>query len=325
MLFFFDESGDFSLPNAGEHKCAVVCGLTIPETIGESLRKDFEVFVDCLSEAEKTNGEPKGRLLTDRNRRRFCEMLSSYRGVLVAPTTLDLSVSSREKATNICDEMKTKLFESAKKCVYDTMRFQIKELGRQWGNLSINEGLRLIALTSCFWEAIEHSVIFHSGREYYECWDRLHFVVDAVKVQRLSRDEQVFRWMVLMWLTAWTKRRPLILIDEIHRDEHPFVRKYETQEGFDLGKMLKGNIEHSISSTCWGLQMADVCANIVYQAVHDLNNYNGRVPIFRLLMRNCPYGPARGGPGLIHIHESKRRIAAEKYRLLKQVMDGRNS
>jgi hypothetical protein len=319
MVFFFDESGDFSLPNSGQHKCAVICGLVIPETVAENLRKDFGLFVSSLSRAEKINGEPKGSLLRDKTRVRFCEMLSTYREVLVTPTTLDLTISSRKKAVNICNEMKGELFESAKKCVYDTMELQIEELAKQWGNLSINEGLRLVALTSCFWEAIEHSVIFHSAKEYYHCWDSLSFVVDAVKTASLSREKKVFKWMVLMWLTAWSKRRPLVLIEEIHTNEHPFVRRYDTEGGFDLGKMLKGNIRYCSSKESWGLQIADICSNIVYQAVHDLNNYKNRLPIFRMLMTNCPYGPKRPGPGLVHVGDVLRK-SAPKYRLLSQVM-----
>jgi len=319
MLFFFDESGNFSLPNADEHKCAVICGVVIAETVEERLRQDFEKFVNQLSSSEKANGEPKGTLLTDKNRQLFCEILSDYEGVLITPTTLDLSISSREKTLNVCNKMKADLFESAKKCVYDTMRSEIEELAKQWGNLSINEGLRLVALASCFWEAIEHSVIFHSGKEYYNCWDSLCFVVDAVKTAKLSREEKVFTCMVLMWLTAWSKFRPLKTISEIHTDEHPFVKKYCTKTGFDLGKILKGNIRYYNSKDSWGLQIADICANIVYQAVHDLHNYNNRLPIFRMLMKNCRYGPKRGGPGLIHIGELTKK-PAPKYRLLCQVM-----
>lgn len=327
MFFFFDESGDFSISSSGKHKCGVVCGLVVPETVQTSLWGEFGGFASRLGSQEKDRGEPKGKLLRDDSREDFCRLLDNYRGqVLVTPTTLDLNIGPKKKASNICEHMKTRLFEEAKKCVYHKMQKQIEELGRQWGNLSVKDSLRLVALTSCFWEAIEHSVIFPSEKTYYPCWNNLDFVVDAVRTASLSRDKIVFEKMVLMWLTAWTKRRPLTTIAEIHTPDHPFERNYCIDDGrFDLGKMLRGNIIFRSSADSLGLQMADVCANIVYQAVHDLNSYNGRVPIFRLLMRNCPYRPARGGPGLIHIHESKRKIAAEKYRLLKQVMDGRNS
>ncbi len=323
MQFFFDESGDFSIPMAGEHRCAVVCGLVVPETVQTSLFAEFEAFASALLREETNQGEPKGTLLRDDSRIGFCRLLNNYCGqVLVTPTTLDLSISSAKTAGNMCEHMKARLFEEAKRCVHTTMRNQMAELAKQWGNLSINDGLRLISLTSCFWEAIEHSVVFLSEKPYYACWESLHFVVDTVRTAQLSRDERVFRIMVLMWLTAWTKRRPLTTIAEIHTPDHPFEKNYCIDDGkFDLGKMLRGNIYFRRSDDSLGLQMADICSNIVYQAVHDLGNHNGRLPIFRLLMKNCPYGPARGGPGLIHIHESERRIAAEKYRLLKQVMN----
>jgi hypothetical protein len=323
MRFFFDESGDFSLPTQGEHKCAIIGGLVVPETVEASLFAEFAAFVSTLGNQEKDHGEPKGTLLRDESRINFCCLLNRYRTqVLVTPTTLDLGIGSTEKASTVCEHMKARLFEHARKCVHATMRNEMEELARQWGNLSVNDGLRLLALTSCFWEAIEHSVVFLSEKPYHLCWDSLEFIVDGVRTASLSRDERVFQIMVLMWLTAWTKRRPLTTIVEIHTPDHPFVRNYCVNDGtFDLGRMLRGNIGFRNSADSLGLQMADICSNIVYQAVHDLHNYNGRLPFFKLLMRNCPYGPARGGPGLVHIHESKSRIAAEKYRLLKQVMD----
>lgn len=131
MLFFFDESGDFGLPKASEHKCAVICGVVIPEIFAEGLRQEFEAFISGLSDAEISNGEPKGTLLTDKSRIRFCEMLSSHSEVLVTPTTFDLSISSQKKTQHISEEMKAHLFEGANKCIYDTMRSQIEELGRQ--------------------------------------------------------------------------------------------------------------------------------------------------------------------------------------------------
>jgi len=313
------------MPTTAEHKCAVVCGLVVPETVQASLFAEFEAFVSGLRSEEKNQGEPKGTLLRDESRAGFCRLLNHYCGqVLVTPTTLDLSISSAEKASNMCEHMKVRLFEEAKKCVHTTMHNQMEELARQWGNLSVNDGLRLASLTSCFWEAIEHSVIFLSEKAYHACWGSLHFVVDAVRTAQLSRDERVFRTMVLMWLTAWTKRRPLTTIAELHTPDHPFEKNYCVDDGtFDLGKMLRENIGFRRSDSSPGLQMADICSNIVYQAVHDLKNHNERLPIFKLLMKNCPYGPARGGPGLIHVHESEGRVAADKYRLLKQVMDSR--
>lgn len=320
MQFFFDESGDFAIPTTDEHKSSVVSGLVIPEIVEESLLKEFKNFVSKLSDEEKYMGEPKGTLLTDDSRKLFCKLLNKYNDVLVTPAVLDLNIES-EKGRNICIHMKDSLFESAKKCIHNTMKDEIEMLGRQWGNLNVNEGLRLVSLTYCFWEAVKHSVIFHSGENFYSCWDTLDFVVDEVRTKRLSRDEVVFDKMVLMWLTAWSKRDPLITIQEIHTEDHPFEKNYGMgDKGVDLGRIFRGNISFKNSISSVGLQMVDICTSIIYQAVHDLNNYNGRLSIFRLLMMNCPYGPARGGPGFICLDESKPIKPAEKYRLLYQAM-----
>lgn len=44
-------------------------------------------------------------------------ILVNYHEVLVTPTTLDLTIGTKEKASNICNHMKNRLFEDAKKCV----------------------------------------------------------------------------------------------------------------------------------------------------------------------------------------------------------------
>ena len=209
MNFFFDESGDFTISEAGDHKCGVVCGLVVPEIIKEDLRKDFEAFVSVLVDEEKDRGEPKGYLLTDESRKHFCGLLNDHEKVFVVPITLDLSKDNNASLGRMGAKMKKKLYESAKKCVYETLKDQIEMLGRQWSNLSDSQGFRLVALTRCFWEAIQHTVLFHCAKEYNRCWDSLEFVVDETQTQPLSREKLVFETMVLMWLTAWSKRRPL--------------------------------------------------------------------------------------------------------------------
>ncbi len=322
--FYFDESGDFQAPKGGVHRCGVVCGVAVPETSADALMSDFTGFVDGLSRAEKKNGEPRGYLLTDLSRERFCDMLSGHTDVLVTPTTLDLTWHAAEQDGPITEHMKAILYEKAELCVHDTMREQMKELGRQWGNLSKNQALRLVALTRCFHQAITHSIVYHCQPSLHRCWEALQFTVDATHKSPLSREARVFEIMVLMWLCAWSKEDPMVTIEEIHTSDHPFVRHYCTTPGggIDLGKMLKGNIMSRNSAEIWGLQVADICANIIYQAVHDLNDYRGRLPVFGRLMKNCPYGPRLGSPDLITV-TGRARGPAPKFSLLCRVMFGK--
>jgi len=319
MQFYFDESGDFAHLNNDEHKCCIVCGVVIPENIKSILFDKFKLFVKDLSSKEKKNTEPKGTLLSDENSKTFCKILNEHTEVLVIPSVLDLSIS--KNLHGIGKRLKGSLIEHAKKCLHKTMQNEVVELARRWGNMSDSESIKLCTLTHCFLEALRHSIIFHSAETFYPCWDNLNFIVDRTRTKPKSRDELIFKDMCLMWLAAWSKNKPFFEIQEIHTEEHPFEKKYRMSEkGIDLGKIFRGNITFNNSSKSYGLQIADICANILYKAFHDLNNYKDQLPIYRLLMKNCPYSKKISGIGLIRIDNKGGRQLAKKYLLLHQVM-----
>ncbi len=319
MKFYFDESGDFAHLKDNEHKCCVVCGVVIPENIETTLFDEFKQFVRELPSKEKKNTEPKGHLLSDESLVRFCEILNEYKDLLVIPSVLDLSMS--KDIHGIGEDMKGQFIEHAQKCIHKTMQDQVTELAKRWGNMSDNEGMKLCTLTYCFLEALRHSIIFHCAETFYPCWDSLSFTVDQTRTKSETRDELVFKDMSLKWLTGWSKHNPFITREGIHTEEHPFVKKYKMSEkGFDLGKIFRGNITFGDSNGSCGLQIADICANILYQSFHDLNNYKNRLPIYRLLMKNCRYSKVISGIGLIVISKEHGRQLAEKYLLLQQVM-----
>ncbi len=321
MHFFFDESGTFSLRAAGEHNCSVVCGVVVPETVEDAFSRRFQEFVKALPAKEKKNDEPKGHLLSDASLEEFCRLLNCYPNVLVTPTVVDLTLENGENADDISTGMKQNLLKKAELTTHDTLRVQVVELARQWGNLSPNQSRRLVTLATCFGEAIQHSVIFHTSIECWPCWDSLQFHVDPTHRSRLSREERVFEKMVLMWLCAWSKNNPLETIEEIHTESHPFVKKFTTSSGnIDLGAIIQGNILYPNSADSWGIQVADISAYIIFRAVLDLSNQYNRLPLFGRLMRNCPYGPGRCGPGLIVIGGPVESRPAPKFGLLGKYM-----
>src|SRR6266436_4057275 len=72
MFYYFDESGDFQIPDtATTHKVAVVMGVAISESIYDDLRARFFEFVKKLEASECVNGEPKGSRLTYDRRKDF--------------------------------------------------------------------------------------------------------------------------------------------------------------------------------------------------------------------------------------------------------------
>ena len=64
MKFFFDESGNFQLPPAEEHRVGIVSGVAIPDSDEAEVFQQFDAFLSKLPVSSFQNGEPKGRLLT---------------------------------------------------------------------------------------------------------------------------------------------------------------------------------------------------------------------------------------------------------------------
>jgi hypothetical protein len=281
MRFYFDESGDFSPPkDTAEHKAAVVVGVDIPEVIESAVFATYDKYVASLSAAELERGEPKGRRLNDKSRRRFCEMMVEQRDVFVTPALLDLTTLANGRAKAGTESLIRKLNLLAPQCTHETLANEFRLLARQITNLSTEQNLRILATARSLFHALKYCILFHSGKEYDSCWENIEIHIDPVQAQAGSRERIVFEHMMLGWIAAWTQSEPIIAINEIHTKDHPFVRKYSLPTGkIDLGALLRDRIHWTSSATNRGIQIADMCATINAQAIRrvvtpsDLGNY----------------------------------------------------
>lgn len=321
MEFYFDESGDFSVPRTG-HKVSVVMGVAISEVIKEPLFSRFEEFVAGLSSSECRRGEPKGALLTDIHREQFCQLLCDTGGLLVTPVTLDLSSLSADFERGWSQDISKVIAKNAETMLYPTARDELRLISRQFQNLSSSQALRIYSWANCFHEAIQHAFLFLAAGRHEQAWDRVTFEVDKVHERPGNREEKVFSLVLLAWLTGWSRRRPFALVEGIHTPTHPIVVQYDTPDGIDLGKLIRGNLRWESSSSSLGLQIADIACNIVYRAAQDLDDRRGAVTLFGQLMKASPYGSTRG-PGVFTPRMDAPSALGRKYRALWEVMGGR--
>src|SRR6266478_7255159 len=106
MYFYFDESGDFAIPDSPTtHRAAVVMGVAVSDLIHNELCQQFHRFVAGLDASECLKGEPKGARLNYAHRMSFCEMLSGYDGIFLTPVTLDLSSLCRSGKKHMTEGM----------------------------------------------------------------------------------------------------------------------------------------------------------------------------------------------------------------------------
>jgi len=322
MKFFFDESGSFAIPDSWlTHRAAVVMGVAIPEVIEEPLHREFDDFAATLHRTEKEGGEPKGGLLSPQHRSDFSDRLAAHDGVLVIPVTLDLSCLTRHR--DFPNHMGNLLADWAALMHSDEAKDALRLAGRQFANLSLEQALRLYSLANCMREALQHAILFRTSRPYEACWDSVSFTVDRVQERPNSREEQVFSAIVFGWISGWTRRHPFDLLEGLHTKDNPFIRKYDTEEGISLTRLMKGNIHWVDSKASWGVQVADIAATIVREAVRDLSDDNGAIRRFVSLMRSSTYGAAKG-PGLFApVPEATELLQAKYWKLAEARRDRR--
>jgi hypothetical protein len=326
MHFYFDESGDFAIPDSpATHRAAVVMGVSVSDLIHDELREQFLRFVATLDASERLQGEPKGSRLSYAHRMDFCEMLTGYGGIFLTPVTLDLSSLSQSGEEPMTERMYRNLCASAEAMLYPEGRESWRLTARQYRNLSSNQALRIYSLANCIREALAHAILFLNNRGHEKAWEHVRFEIDRVQVRPKSREEQVFSQLILAWLAGWSRSRPITPIRQIHTPDHPFVRKYRLPAGgIDLGKLVGNRIYWVDSSESWGVQMADIGATIVYQAAHATDNRDGLRSLYAALMRKSPYGPRRG-PGVFSPLSTVSAIRGAKYMPLSEAMYRRSS
>lgn len=288
MRIFVDESGSFQVPAAREeHAAAVVVGVVVPEICEERLFAEFKQLSVSLAPSERKGAEPKGARLKSDSRLQFCDILASIEGLLVLPITADLSQLA-DLTNAFPARLSSSLDAFAKRCVHQTMRDEMSLLARQVANLSTTDLLKLVLYADCMQECVHHAVAYRSHGPYRDSWATMDIVIDQIGKDAGRREKLVFEKMVLAWLTAWSVRRPLMMIKEIHTSDHPFVKRFEQEDGINMRSLYGDAIRWEDSASELGLQIADIAAAIVFDAVHDLANQRDRWEAFLSLMRCCP-------------------------------------
>jgi len=280
MNFYFDESGDFRVPaTRSDHAVGIAMGVVIPDETEVDTFRRFDGFVAGLPSSAFRNGEPKGNLLDDAARRQFTDFVRGCDSLLVCPTMLDLTALAGRTDIDVQGSVIAKLQTRAGKCKHQKMREQVELLTRQFRKLSIVQCLRLATWARCIMRSVHDSLIVHSGQRFHGSWHDLKFEIDPVQRGAESREEQVFNTMVLAWICAWSEAYPFTTLEDIHGAKHPFVQNFDTPEGIDFGKMIRGNLHYPPSHKSKGIQIADIAASIISDATHgvanavDLENY----------------------------------------------------
>jgi hypothetical protein len=279
MKFYFDESGNFQLPTAGKHSVGIVSGVAIPDSDEAEVFRQFNAFLEKLPKSSFKNGEPKGKLLGDAERKALADMLVDLPGILLCPIMLDLTSLVGQPQADITGLLSRKLMKLQTTCKHETFRNQIVGLANDVGAMSTQQALRLAAWARCISRTIRDSIILHSSGKHESSWNSLRFEIDPVEQTPGNREERVFETMLPMWVSSWSHDEPFTEIEGRHTPDHPLVKNWACDSGVDIGKMFMNNVHYVSSASSKGIQLADMTASIVRRAVTgivnavDLQNY----------------------------------------------------
>lgn len=97
-------------------------------------------------------------------------------------------------------------------------------------NLSDEQFLKLTTLGTCIIELLRHSLMYRIDGIYEAYWKDITYFIDKSSAKN-SREEQVFRRALRWFLFNNTKKRPILIPDEIFVTDHPFIKNYDTPKG----------------------------------------------------------------------------------------------
>ncbi|MBN2563018.1 MAG: DUF3800 domain-containing protein [Phycisphaerae bacterium] len=309
MLYFVDESGSF-VARGESPPPAVFASVVIPETAANEVFHAFGNLSKGLSAAEKDNGEVKGRLMSRASRQLFADFLYAFPDVMVHTTVLDFDSSDDDVLENCRHQMREIIRAQAGNYIFPKMREEVDALGKQVGNLGRGQLAHLFCLAQEIVGATNCSIVNYNAKRHAPCFREFRYEVDAVA----TRQDIVLRKLMTLWLPAWSISDPVTLIQGIHVPGHPLIDNYSVADGMiDAKKMIVDNIHFVDSKRSAGVQMADIVANSMLQAVRDSADLSDcHAVVVRMLKNGCM--PKDNPIGLTALRAERGRARTSKFR-----------
>lgn len=313
MRFYFDESGNFKVPDdPSQHSVGIVSGIAIPDSQESLIFREFDAFVATLPPSAFKNGEPKGRLLDDGKRAELVNMITELPiGILFCPTVLDLTSLAGKSDANVSSDVFEKLTEIEPSCMNPEFKKRVQDLAVKTGEMSNQQMLRLLAWARCICRCVNESIFWHSFPRYRGDWSTLRFEIDPVQ-QNGGTEAEVFDFMLRQWIVAWCQEQPLMISRETLTPDHPFMKNWNTPNGVDAKKMFDHNIHYVSSDKSKGIQLADMTATIIRRTL--LNSSADNLFDYGTLMTRTLGEPRRAAGVFFFGTAEEREVAEARYR-----------
>lgn len=300
MNIYIDESGSFvNAPTLG--KWNTVAALAVPE----AGRKKLDILVrklrlqsgDSLAKEVKLNEVPEDRYF------RFLAELESLNAVVFCTAT-DAGLNTHERVGEHQQHQVREVLRHINKMKYEGGRFGLKLMASQLEKLSSQLYVQLICQIDLMYEVVSRSITYFAQRNPSTLRE-FRWRVDQKNSARPDFEE-AFEKLSPALLQTRSMSEPLM---KVRGFDYSHMTKYEYQDGppeylkesygievedgFNIQKLIRGNMRFMDSKDSTGIQAVDLVASGVRRCLRKefSNNELAAVGLGRLMLQAVYNGP----------------------------------
>jgi hypothetical protein len=299
MRIFIDESGAFDWNFPGR---SIFCGITVPDRDLEALFNRFLRWRRTIIGQSKR--ELKGSELTENQLSSFAAKVlpATDRDIWLTVVGIDTKITHESIVCQLRDQAGI-IFGQSSCIAGEHSNNKLQETYRQMAgwvkNRSPQNVLWIIALIETIVKTLNHTNVRFAEPEDDQEFQTIKIQIDQSFVKD---DQHVAFWRE--WLRAElaksSRTEHLIVIKQWRERNHPFIEKYVIHPGLvDLRKLFINDTGFFRSERSLGLQIADICAHIIYRHHRNTGAGNAYTHLRRRIV-------GRGGAeiDLVHVNES---------------------
>jgi hypothetical protein len=265
MRIFIDDSGSFSWHSPGR---SLFCGVIMATRAEQRAYERFRLWRKSI--IGNSRKEIKGAELTERQLSSFVTRVlpwdEEYIWLSVA------AIDTRRTRKDIVEQLRVQASAILLRCSElceehgnPALREQYRQMAGWIGKRSSENMAWMIGLVESVVDSLQVSIVRFMEPEDDEEFETIKIAIDESFIRR-SEHISFWREWLRSDLAKSSRKEPSILPDTWRKRDHPFIRSFSIQKGLlDLRPLFINDTGFFRSTTSEGLQIADICANIIYR------------------------------------------------------------
>jgi hypothetical protein len=310
MLIFVDESGSFTMPQAGKRNLSCVGALIVPETVHNDLISDFVNLRNTWGESQQ---EVKGYALNEEQTAETICLLINHGCVFYVCAT-EMSLNSDSMIANFQRTQAEYITENVSDSAHPLLRRQVLRLRRTYEKMPAQLFLQSVLLTDLIFRVINQASIHFAMQKPPEL-GAFRWIIDGKDKQKTAY-EAAWELMAAGFIQTKGIENPGVAIEE---GDYTFFRRsfmradaswpahlpkprsggpFERGMIWNLKKVLYESFSFVDSQNCCGLQLVDIVTSIFRRALMGRLKRRGYARLGELMRR---FGPS---PVEMHLFNS---------------------